>query len=161
MLLDYMKLITPAFHNPYHGHQQFRFVTDSFIAGITESQNMAEGNSVRLFARLLYSCSTCGLPGSLSAKLISSQLNPCIVRWAYSVSSARHLICLARTSVCQLILPAYKDPSEGQACRSVLPDPVSLVPTVRFLRVLFVPSSKSPMKMLNSISPVLKPVALS
>lgn len=20
MLLDYMKLITPAFHNPYHGH---------------------------------------------------------------------------------------------------------------------------------------------
>lgn len=96
-----------------------------------------------------------------SAKLISSQLNPCIVRWAYSVSSARHLICLARISICQPILPAYKDPSEGQACRSVLPDPVNLVPTVRFLRVLFVPSSKSPMKMLNSISPVLKPVALS
>lgn len=59
---------------------------------------MSEGDSCGHLAKLLYSCSSCGLPESLSAKLISSQVNPCIFTWTYSVPNARLFICLGRIS---------------------------------------------------------------
>ncbi|NXR33222.1 FSTL5 protein, partial [Zosterops hypoxanthus] len=125
------------------------FFTDYFIAGIIEAQNASEGNSHRHLAKLFYSHSSCGLPASLSAKLISSQLNPWFFTWTYSVLSARLVICLSRISVCQPIPSVYKVPSEGQSCRSLVRDPLNLVTATRFLRVHFVLSCKSLMKMLN------------